>query len=211
MQQVGFWLLAQPCPSPAMCQGLIQEGLQGIPSQGFLREPLCLPAVRAATPRAAALLFWVCWKGVLGIWEAKGEQPAGSRVSLQHPPDKHRRDNLWECLLRGGDADSSWVDDPEEPELLWCLWLMVFLGGCCSWHLGVWVWAVHTWCRQQILLGCSGGYRNSSCCISCCIPCCISCCILCYISCCSGYNFASSSFQYGLRDKKNKQRQDSLH
>lgn len=82
------WLLAQPSPSPAVCQGLIQEGLQP------LREPLCLPAVGAVTLRSAAVLLCLL-KGGAGDLGGKEELPEGSRVSLHHPPDKRRRDNLW--------------------------------------------------------------------------------------------------------------------
>lgn len=81
MHQAGTlcWLLAQPCPSPAMCQGLIQEGLQP------LREPLCLPGVGAVTLRSVCAVLLCLLKGGAGDLGGKGELPEGIQ-GVPSPP-----------------------------------------------------------------------------------------------------------------------------
>lgn len=130
------------------------------------------------------LCLWLCSKGCWGSGRQRG-RACGIR-GVPPPPTWQTQDRQ---LIKSVCSEEKMLTALGWMTLkvltLWCLWLMAVQGGCCSDPVGFGC-EQHTHCRYQILLGCSGCYRNSSGCISC----------------CSGDNFASSSSQYYLKNRK---------
>lgn len=114
--RLGF--LAQPCPSPATCQGLIQEGFS-FPESPSAPQEWVQPQISSL--RSAAESLWVCWKWRWGSGRQRGQSLWDPGCPFTTHLINTAETAHQECLLRGEDADSSWMDDPEGSEFLWCL------------------------------------------------------------------------------------------